>query len=126
MARMRNAPGLVVVAAMLMLAGCSTAQGHEVDGHAIEMEEAAASETDIVDTVGAGPEVVDDDAWFDTWEEAALAEAERLHPGLSGLAAERLPVTWVTLKISAPTLRSEERKVSPLSSVSVSRMKSCL
>lgn len=33
--------------------------------------------------------------WYDTWEEAALAEASRLHPGLEGLRAERVHIRGV-------------------------------
>lgn len=54
--------------------------------------EGAESSTAAV-TVEPGD--LSDGDWYATWEEAALAEAKRLHPELEGLRAERVHIRGV-------------------------------
>ena len=82
---------LVPAATAVLLAGCSGSGSTEV---------AEAVETvDAVRSVEVTPASVEEGQWYDTWEEAAIAEARRLHPGLTGLTAERVELTTLDERV---------------------------
>ena len=79
------------VAGTVLLAGCS-GSGSQEGAEAVET-------VDAVRSVEVGPAAVEHGQWYDTWEEAAIAEADRLHPGLRDLTAERVDLTTLDERV---------------------------
>lgn len=80
-----------VLAAAALLAGCSGPDSQQVAEAVETVDVAAAAE--------ARSGSVEQGRGYDTWEEAAIAEAQRLHPELTELTAERVDLTTLDERV---------------------------
>lgn len=81
----------------VVLAGCSAAAGETAEASTAPTAPTAAS--NAVQSVEVGSGSAQEGDWYDTWEEAAAAEARRLHPELTGITTELVDLTRLDERI---------------------------
>lgn len=78
-------------AVTVLLAGCAGPGSQDVARADESVQATAMAE--------AGPATTGQGRWYASWEEAAIAEAQRLHPGLAGVTAERVDLTTLDERV---------------------------